>query len=152
MTYGRRVSYQAWRASGRTVPIAGHSIFVRTAGAGPALVFLHGFPTSSYDWAPVVGGLAAQFRCVTFDFGGFGASSKPARHRYHYDEQTEIAEAVAAAEGVERALIVAHDYGVTVAQELLARQRDGRAKLGVDGVVFLNGGILPAQHRPLLIQ
>jgi len=152
MTYPRPVSYQAWRQSGRFVPVSGRSIFVRSVGAGPPLLFLHGFPTSSYDWATVVGGLAGRFRCITFDFLGFGASDKPAEHRYQYDEQTGIAEAVAASEGVERALVVAHDYGVTVGQELLARQRDGMARLTLDGIVFLNGGLLPAQHRPLLIQ
>jgi pimeloyl-ACP methyl ester carboxylesterase len=48
--------------------------------------------------------------------------------------------------------ILAHDYGDTVAQELLARQREGSAKQRIASVCLLNGGLFPETHKPVLIQ
>jgi pimeloyl-ACP methyl ester carboxylesterase len=145
------MTWDAWVRSGRTIRGAGHDIFVRTVGTGPTLFFLHGFPTSSYDYAAVIEQLAESFRCVAFDFLGFGASAKPAI-TYSYDLQLEIVEAVAAAERVERAVVVAHDYAVTVGQELLARDLEGRAPFAIHGMLFMNGGLASALHRPIAVQ
>jgi pimeloyl-ACP methyl ester carboxylesterase len=139
--------YEAWRASGQRVRLLGRDAFVRISGQGPALLFLHGFPTSSYDWSACIEHLEARHRCVAFDFWGFGDSDPLGR--YDYDQQTELALAVAAHAGVERAVVVAHDYGVSVAEELVARRPEA---LALDGVVYLNGGIEPALHRPIAIQ
>jgi pimeloyl-ACP methyl ester carboxylesterase len=46
--------------------------------------------------------------------------------------------------------VLAHDYGDSVAQELLARHQDGRIRLA--GCVFLNGGLFPETHHPVLVQ
>ncbi len=52
--------------------------------------------------------------------------------------------------------MLAHDYGDTVAQELLARHderaRRGEAGLELDSVCFLNGGLFPEAHRPRFVQ
>lgn len=141
------MKYEAWRASGERVRLLGREAFVHASGAGPALLFLHGFPTTSYDWDEVTGALQKDHRCVAFDFWGFGASDPV--ERYDYDQQADLALAVAAHLGIDRAILVAHDYGVSVAQELLARRP---ATLAIDGVVFLNGGIEPRLHRPIAIQ
>jgi pimeloyl-ACP methyl ester carboxylesterase len=58
---------------------------------------------------------------------------------------------IAAWAGVTEAAVLAHDYGDTVAQELLARQRTGGA-LRLTGVAFLNGGLFPEAHRARPIQ
>ena len=62
--------------------------------AGPWLTLLHGFPTSSWDWAPVAPALAARYRLLALDFLGFGASAKPRRHRYRIAEQADLVEAL----------------------------------------------------------
>lgn len=46
--------------------------------------------------------------------------------------------------------LLAHDYGDSVAQELLARHHEGRARIA--SCVFLNGGLFPETHRPVLVQ
>ncbi len=120
---------------------------MRVSGAGPTLLFCHGFPTSSYDWSACIAILEQHYRCVAFDFWGFGDSDPIAR--YDYDRQTELTLAVAAHAGVTRAVVVAHDYGVSVAQELVAR---APAMPAIDGVVYLNGGVEPRLHRPIAIQ
>jgi pimeloyl-ACP methyl ester carboxylesterase len=147
------MNYTAWRSSGERVRIAERDVFVRVAGEGPVLLFLHGFPTTSYDFEPVITRLSARFRCVSFDFAGFGDSDPPAR--WDYDTQTDLALAVAKHLGIVHAIVVAHDYGVSVAQEWVARQHEGalsEASCRVDAVVFLNGGVEPALHRPIPIQ
>lgn len=147
------MNYTAWRSSGERVRIAERDVFVRVAGTGPVLLFLHGFPTTSYDFDAVIARLAPRFRCVTFDFAGFGDSDPPAR--WDYDAQTDLTLAVAKHFGIEHAIVVAHDYGVSVAQEWMARQREGalsEPSCRVDAVVFLNGGVEPALHRPIPIQ
>ncbi len=144
---------KAWAAAGRHMDVRGHRIFVRTGGpeGAPPLLLLHGFPTSSLDWAPVWDTLAREHRLIAFDFLGFGFSDKPRRHVYDVMEQANIAEAVAAAHGVAAPHLLAHDYGVSVAQELLARTREG-GRLAVRSCCFLNGGLIPDSHRPRAIQ
>src|SRR6185295_18337177 len=80
-----------WWAEGLFIEVEGHQIFTRVRGAGPTLVFLHGFPTSSHDWAEVIADFAADFRCVTFDYLGYGASDKPQNTDYSSILQTDRA-------------------------------------------------------------
>ena len=142
-----------WRARGTFVRWRGHEVFVRVDGAAaaPPLVLIHGFPTASWDWWPLWDALAARYRLVACDLLGLGLSAKP-RQRYRIAAQADLVEAVAAGAGVAGAAILAHDYGVTVAQELLARHRDGHAALAVRAVVLLNGGLFPETHRARPIQ
>jgi pimeloyl-ACP methyl ester carboxylesterase len=150
-------SLREWIAGG-TFQLVGdrgtaRRIFVRECGesSGPAILFLHGFPTSSWDYAKVAP-LLARFRCVFFDFLGFGASEKPSKHRYDLIEQADIAVAVGLASDASRFHIVAHDYGCSVAQELLFRHARGTLPFDVSGAVLLNGGLYPDLHRPLPAQ
>ena len=157
MNSGEPLSYRRWVATGKTVGVTLHDgerrIFVRTAGHGEQTVlFLHGFPTSSWDWHKVEPLLADRYRLVYFDFLGFGASDKPRNHRYDLQEQADLAEAVARYFRVSAAHVVAHDYGASVAQELLARHGEGRLAFEPIDATLLNGGIYPDLHRPVLLQ
>jgi pimeloyl-ACP methyl ester carboxylesterase len=152
----------SWLASGARVPVAlgtgdgpdAHpcAIFCRVAGAGPWLTLLHGFPTSSWDWAPLADDLRPHHRLLCFDFLGFGDSDKPRQHRYSIFEQADITAEIWRKHGVARTSVVAHDYGVTVAAELLARQAEGRLSTRIDTLVLLNAGIYVDLYRPLVIQ
>lgn len=141
----------AWWAGGRRLE---NGVFTRADGDAdaPTVTWLHGFPTSSWDWSPLLGALGPGRRDVMLDFLGFGASAKPRGHDYRLVEQADLVEAVWRAHGVEEAALVAHDYGVSVAQELLARRRDGRLQVALTAVTFLNGGLFPHLHRPIRIQ
>jgi pimeloyl-ACP methyl ester carboxylesterase len=138
-----------WWGGGQRIPVAGRRVFARVDGpdGAPWLTLLHGFPTSSWDWAPVVERLRGERRILTLDFLGFGDSDKPPRHRYSLLEQADVVLAAWAWAGVARTEVAAHDYAVSVAQELLAR---GAAQPAA--VTFLNGGLLPEHHRPVTIQ
>lgn len=146
----------AWRARGSVRPLLGHAIFhVDSAPDGaaqrPALLLVHGFPTASWDFAKLWPALVRDFRVVAADMLGFGFSAKPKTHRYSIFEQADLLEALVAELGIERYHVLAHDYGDTVAQELLARDRERRAPR-LASVCLLNGGLFPETHRALPIQ
>lgn len=144
-------SLELWRRKGASFAHRGHDIFVRRGGdpAAPVLVLIHGFPTASWDFAPLWDDLAARWRVLALDMLGFGLSAKPAGHGYSIGGQAELIQEFLRAEGVAEYHVLAHDYGDTVAQELLARPA---AVPAPGSVCLLNGGIFPEAHRPLLIQ
>ena len=146
------VTSDAWFESGERVPADAHALFARVSGAGPWLTFLHGFPTSSWDWSRVVPALDRRGRCLCFDFLGFGDSDKPRRHRYSIVEQADLTEALWRRYGVQETVLVGHDYGATVAQELIARHDEGALAARLAGAVLLNAAVYVELARPLLVQ
>jgi len=146
----------AWWAAGErvTVELSGNErrVFVHRAGSGPAVTLLHGFPSSSHDWAKVAPALAQTHALLLPDFLGFGASDKPSDHVYSLHEQADLVEAVWAREGVTSTRVVAHDYAVSVAQELLARRAAGQLDVNIERLDLLNGGLYPDLHRPEPVQ
>jgi pimeloyl-ACP methyl ester carboxylesterase len=116
----------------------------------PALLLIHGYPTSSHDWHAVWDALAARHSLYTLDLLGFGRSEKPRRSSYAMAEQADLCGALLEAHGVRSVHVLAHDYGDTVAQELLARELEGR--IALESVMFLNGGLFPETHRARRIQ
>ena len=147
---------EKWWSQGERVPLAlggvDRAIFVRRMGAGPPMTLLHGFPSSSYDWAKVAPVLAERHAILAPDFLGFGASDKPADHDYTLHEQADLVEALWEREGVGSTVLVAHDYAVSVTQELLARRSEGALAVDLTGVHLLNGGLYPDLHRPEPVQ
>lgn len=144
-----------WRAAGRQVPFGPHRVFCIDSAPDdrtrPLLVLIHGFPTASWDFAKIWPALATRFRVLAADLLGFGFSSKPRRHAYSILEQADLVETVLRVHGVSRYHVLAHDYGDTVAQELLAR--DGsRPEPQLLSVCLLNGGLFPETHRARRIQ
>jgi pimeloyl-ACP methyl ester carboxylesterase len=152
----RRIPLSDWLAKGGSMDYRGHRIFVRAEGpaGAPALLLIHGFPTASWDWEALWPQLAGRWRVMAPDLIGFGLSAKPGRYRYSLVDQADLCEAVLRHFGVDRYHVLAHDYGDSVAQELLARQapaeRGGRPRM--QSLCFLNGGLFPETHRPLTIQ
>src|SRR5204863_10086169 len=83
-----------WRARGRMIETRDGAVFaVDTGGQGTPVLALHGFPTSSYDFAAALEHLRGR-RVVIFDFLGFGFSEKPAGYGYSLFEQADVAIAV----------------------------------------------------------
>ncbi|WP_095139540.1 alpha/beta fold hydrolase [Pseudomonas sp. Irchel s3a10] len=140
-----------WRKRSRTFVFRGQSIRYWTAGQGEPLLLIHGFPTASWDWHYLWQPLAQRYRVIACDMLGFGDSAKPLNHRYSLLEQADLQQALLAHLQIEQAVhVLAHDYGDSVAQELLARHYEQRIE--VASCVFLNGGLFPETHRPVLMQ
>lgn len=143
-----------WRQAGSCFEHAGQTVCWRQHGdpRTPSLLLIHGFPTSSGDWRAIWSRLASHYHVIAPDLLGFGRSAKPWPHRYSIGEQADILEALLADLRVDRWHVLAHDYGDTVAQELLARHGAAESAEGLRSVCFLNGGLFPETHRPLVIQ
>jgi len=149
---------ETWRAGGATFDWNGQDIWYRDEGGAdrPVLVMIHGFPTASWDWRHILPAFTADYRVIMMDLLGFGLSAKPRRFPYSILAQADMVEALLARLGVARCRILAHDYGDTVTQELLARhgERADRQQPGleIDKVVLLNGGLFPETHLPVRLQ
>jgi pimeloyl-ACP methyl ester carboxylesterase len=114
-----------WRDRGHFVSFGRHRVFcVDSAPDGrdkPTLLLVHGFPTSSWDWAKVWAPLAERFRLIAPDMLGFGYTSKPRDHDYTIMEQADLVENVLERCGVGAHHMLAHDYVETVCDEVLSR-------------------------------
>ena len=140
-----------WQAQGRTFHYRDHPIFYRDAGTagqgGVPLLLIHGFPTASWDWYRIWDDLVTRHRVIAPDMIGFGFSAKPVDYDYRIMDQADLHEALLDQLGISRFHLLAHDYGDTVAQELMARIPERIAS-----VALLNGGLFPETHRARLIQ
>jgi pimeloyl-ACP methyl ester carboxylesterase len=133
---------EAWRAGGELAEVDGRRLFVRaTPGEGTPVLFLHGYPSSSYDWRLLLDRLP-DLRTVCFDFLGFGLSDKPRRHVYSLLGQADLAEAIVRRAGADEIVLVAHDMGTSVATELLARDVEGQLPFRLRSVLLLNGSMV----------
>jgi pimeloyl-ACP methyl ester carboxylesterase len=116
---------------GRTVSSpAGADIFVRSAGAGPVVVLLHGYAETSDSWAPLAAELVKNYTLIVPDLRGIGRSSHPAGG---YDKKTQAADirAVVMALGFDRGSVVSHDIGIMVAYAYAALYPDKVERLVV---------------------
>jgi pimeloyl-ACP methyl ester carboxylesterase len=114
----RRVRY-------RSVNVDGLKIFCREAGAdtSPALLLLHGFPTSSHMFRDLIPALADDHRVVAPDFPGFGFSDAPdrAQFKYTFDHLADVIDRFTAVERLDRYAMYVFDYGAPVGFRLATR-------------------------------
>jgi pimeloyl-ACP methyl ester carboxylesterase len=133
---------EEWQRRGRLLETPDGRVWATEIGVGdPPVLVLHGFPTSSWDFAEVASILGEHRRLILFDFLGYGLSDKPARHAYSLFEQADVAIAAARAFGVARAHLWAHDMGTSVATELLARRERGLLPFAIESLVMMNGSV-----------
>ena len=147
------IALDDWRAQSQAFHFRGHTIRYWTAGDTQAqpLLLIHGFPSASWDWHRLWAPLAERYRLIACDMLGFGYSAKPRGHAYSLLEQADLQQALLAHIGEQRAVhVLAHDYGDSVTQELIARHQEGQLQLA--GCVFLNGGLFPETHHPVRVQ
>jgi pimeloyl-ACP methyl ester carboxylesterase len=142
-----------WRTGGETIEFRGYRLFSRSSGqGGRPLLLIHGFPTSSFDWVRLWSELIGQHQVHVIDMLGFGWSDKPRDFAYSVAASADQWQALAQAKGLRDVDVLAHDYGNTVAQELLARQLEGLLPFQIRSVAFLNGGLFPEATYPLMLQ
>ncbi|MFE1979304.1 alpha/beta fold hydrolase [Streptomyces hygroscopicus] len=112
-----------------TVPVAGGSLDVRTAGdTGPALVFVHYWGGSADTWNGVLGHLPAGQATVRFDQRGWG-SSRALPGPYHLDQLADDLARVVDACVSGPFVLVGHSMGGKASQLLAARRPAGLAGL-----------------------
>jgi pimeloyl-ACP methyl ester carboxylesterase len=105
-----------YRTAYRTVDVDGLSVFYREAGPEDAptiLLLLHGFPSSSRMWQPLLDRLAGLFRLVAPDYPGFGHSDAPSHTEFAYtfDHLAAVVGRFTEALELTRYTLVVQDYG-----------------------------------------
>lgn len=122
----------------RTVSVNGQDIFYREAGdrRNPAILLLHGFPTSSFMFRNLIPALADKYYLVAPDFPGFGQSSMPSVHEYEYtfDNLSRTIEAFLGAIRLDKFSLYVMDYGAPVGFRIAARHAEK-----VEGLIIQNG-------------
>jgi 2-hydroxymuconate-semialdehyde hydrolase len=105
-------------------------------GEGPAVVLLHGFPTSAHLWRDLVPMLAPRFRAIAPDLLGYGQSSKPEDvAALTIRAQAEVVRDLLRRLGVDGSAVVGHDIGGGIAQ-LLAFEGGVRTMVLADSISF----------------
>jgi pimeloyl-ACP methyl ester carboxylesterase len=129
----------------RTAQVDGLSIFYREAGpqGAPALLLLHGFPSSSRMFEPLFARLSDRYHLVAPDYPGFGHSSwpDPRTFAYTFDHIAEILNRFAEALGLSRYTLYMQDYGGPVGFRLALAHPNRIEALIVQNAVAHNEGL-----------
>jgi pimeloyl-ACP methyl ester carboxylesterase len=120
-----------------TVNVDGVDIFYREAGPkdAPTLLLLHGFPSSSRMYEPLMPFLAPEFRVIAPDYPGFGNSEAPSPESYAhtFDNIARSIELFTDALKLDRYVLFMADYGGPVGFRLAMARPDK-----VKGIVIQN--------------
>ncbi len=141
-----------WKSKGQFLEIDGHQIFYIQEGSGPQLLILHGYPYNTFEWKFVWTELVKRYSIVTFDYLGMGFSDKPQNHVYSFKEHCETINYLLNFLNIHETHILSHDLGVSIAQELIVRDREGKNNFKIESLVYMNGGLFMDTYQPRLIQ
>lgn len=97
--------------------VAGAHVRYVDAGEGPAVVLIHGFASSLDAWATVMPELSKTHRVLALDLKGFGWSSRP-EGDYSPLAEARLVLALMDQRGIDKAAVVAHSWGASVALAL----------------------------------
>ena len=142
-----------WKQKGKFINIFGREIFLIDEGHNEeTLVILHGYPTSSYDYQKVLSELSKQYRVIIHDHLGFGFSEKPLDYSYSLIEQADVALQIWKQLNLKKVTLLAHDYGTSIATEILARHNRQQIDLQIDKLILCNGSAHIELSKLRLIQ
>jgi pimeloyl-ACP methyl ester carboxylesterase len=109
----------------RAADIDGLSIFYREAGdpADPAILLLHGFPASSFQYRDLIPLLADRFHVIAPDYPGFGHSAAPSNTEFAYtfEHLSDVVERFTEQLGLDRYALYLQDFGGPVGFRLAVR-------------------------------
>lgn len=131
----------------KTVAIDGLDIFYREAGPqdAPALLLLHGFPSSSRMYETLLPPLADQYRLIAPDYPGFGHSTAlpPADFVYTFDHLAHVMTRFVDQLGLDRFALFVQDYGGPIGFRLAQAQPDRIRGIVVQNAVAHQEGLGP---------
>jgi len=145
-------SLEEWKAQGEFVQINGHKVFyMDTKEDKPVLCILHGYPTCIYDYWKALPILKQKYRVIMHDHLGFGLSDKPVNYAYQLIDQADVALELWKTLGIDSMHLLAHDYGTSVATEIIHRHNQKELDINIEQVTLSNGSmhIELSQLRPI---
>lgn len=121
-----------------SVVIDGVKVFYREAGPkdGPAILLLHGFPSSSSMFRNLIPALAEKYRVVAPDYPGFGQSDAPAMEKFEYsfDNLARVVDRFTAEVGLTKFAVYVQDYGAPIGFRIAAAHPER-----ITGLIVQNG-------------
>src|SRR5262249_10741108 len=128
----------------KTEQVNGFKVFYREAGVpqAPALLLLHGFPTSSHMFRNLIPQLASDYHIVAPDLPGFGFSDAPDHEAFQYtfDHLAEVIGDFVEQIGLKRFAVYVFDYGAPVGFRLTLRYPDRiAAVISQNGNAYVEG-------------
>src|ERR1700720_4229982 len=126
------------KVSHRTVKVGGLDVFYREAGSkeAPAVLLLHGFPTSSQMFRNLIPLLATEYRVVAPDYPGYGHSSMPTHDKFSYtfDNLARVIDEFTGKVGLTKYALYVQDYGAPVGYRLAVKHPER-----ITAIVVQNG-------------
>ncbi|WLA67698.1 alpha/beta fold hydrolase [Bradyrhizobium diazoefficiens] len=147
-----QASAQELRSSRRsisyhTVEIRGLKIFYREAGPAdaPTVLLLHGFPSSSRMWEPLLPLLADKYHLIAPDYPGFGNSSAPppSGFAYTFDNIAGVIGELTAKLGLSRFVLFMQDYGGPVGFRMALAHPERTSAIIIQNAVSHEQGLSP---------
>ena len=144
----------------QSVEVDGLKVAYRELGAGPPVLLIHGWPTSSFLWRNVMPAIAEHNRVVAIDLPGYGGSSKPEPSRYGFDLYDRTLTGFTEALEMRDLGLAVHDVGGPVGLHWAVRRPERISKLALLNTLvypelslaakaFLIGGRLPLARNLL---
>lgn len=139
-----------WKSKGEFITVNDRKLFVIDTSSffssedkipTETMVILHGYPTSSYDYYKVLPELSKHYRVIIHDHLGFGFSDKPIDYSYSLLDQADLALQLWQQLGVKKVHLLAHDYGTSVATEIIARNNNNELTIEIENLTLCNGSM-----------
>jgi pimeloyl-ACP methyl ester carboxylesterase len=135
----------------RSVQVDGVAIFYREAGRSdaPTLLLLHGFPSSSRMYEPLLSRLASRYHLIAPDYPGFGYSDAPPAKAFAYtfDHLASIIEHFTEAIGLTHYVLYMQDYGGPVGMRLAIAHPERVRAFVVQNAVSHENGLGPLWRK-----
>ena len=139
-----------WKSKGGFITVNDRKLFIIDTSSffssedqvpSKTMVVLHGYPTSSYDYYKVLPELSKHYRVIIHDHLGFGFSDKPLDYSYSLLDQADLALQLWQQLGVKKVHLLAHDYGTSVATEIIARNNNHELTIEIEKLTLCNGSM-----------
>jgi pimeloyl-ACP methyl ester carboxylesterase len=128
------------------VDVDGVEVFYREAGdpGSPALLLLHGFPTSSTQYRELIDRLSGRFRLVAPDYPGFGYT-EPLDGTTTFDRLADVVDGFVQAVNLDHCGLYLFDFGAPIGFRLATRRPER-----IDALIVQNGNAYEAGIGPNL--
>lgn len=131
----------------RTADIDGLNIFYREAGPAnaPTVLLLHGFPSSSRMWEPLLPLLADKYHLIAPDYPGFGTSSapSPSSFEYTFDNLARVTNELVEKLGIARYVLLMQDYGGPIGFRMALAHPERVSAIIIQNAVSHEQGLSP---------
>ena len=135
------------RSRYHTVDIGGLNIFYREAGPSnaPTVLLLHGFPSSSRMWEPLLPLLADKYHLIAPDYPGFGNSDapSPSGFTYTFDNLASVVDELTVKLGITNYVLFMQDYGGPVGFRLALAHPERISAIIIQNAVSHEQGLSP---------